>query len=69
MNNFDDNILEQDLKQLINIYDLIVKHMETSDYDEIIRNVLVEESSVLIDADTAIEKIKEVIDLENDMAF
>lgn len=69
INNFNDEILENDLKQLISIYDLIVKHMETSDYDEIIRNVLVEESDVLIDADTAIEKIKEVIDLENDMPF
>lgn len=44
INNFNDEILENDLKQLISIYDLIVKHMETSDYDEIIRNVLAEES-------------------------
>ncbi|MDE6241230.1 MAG: DUF3578 domain-containing protein [Anaeroplasmataceae bacterium] len=60
-NNFTNEELETDLKEMIEVYDMIVKHMGNNRYDKIIKNVISGEENSLIKADEAIKQIKETL--------
>lgn len=68
-NHFSDDELKQDLLDIIEIYDNIVNHFDSNSYDAVIQRVLADETDQMISADEAIERIKEVIDPDNDMPF
>lgn len=67
--NFDDEVLKKDLLEMVEIYDSIVKHFDSNSYDAVIQRVLAYEVEAIIPADEAVEKIREVIDPDNDMPF
>ncbi|MDE5547202.1 MAG: DUF3578 domain-containing protein, partial [Anaeroplasmataceae bacterium] len=60
-NNFINEELEADLKEMIEVYDMIIKHMGNISYDQIIKNVISGEENSLIRADDAIKQIKEAL--------
>ena len=68
-NNFSEEKLEQDLIEIMGIYDSIVDHFDSANYDTVIDRVLADETDHLISADEAIEQIKEVIDPYDDIPF
>lgn len=68
-NNFTESLMKQDLEELVDVYDFIMKHMTTRDYDQIIKDTLADEESDFVYADEAIDMLKEVIDPDNDLPF
>lgn len=68
-NNYNDSLMVADLTELVNIYDLIIKHMETRSYDQIIKDVLSEESDGKMSAEEAIMEISNAVDPDNEMPF
>ena len=68
-NNFSEEMLTNDLMEIIGIYDSIVNHFDSSSYDAIIQRVLAYESDQVIPADEAVEKIKEIVDPNNEIPF
>lgn len=66
-NNFNENELLIDLKEMVKIYDFIINHFKTNNYDEIIENILEYErlingKGLLVDIDKAEKIIKDNID-------
>ncbi len=53
----------------MDIYDSIVNHFDSENYDTVIKRVLADETDHLISADEAIEQIKEIIDPYDDIPF
>ncbi len=68
-NNFTEELLRADLIDLLNKYDEIIKHMETSSYDDIIKNVIAEEDISILSGDDAIQTIKEAVDPDDELPF
>ena len=68
-NNFTEELLKADLIDLINIYDFMVKHMETSSYDKIIKDVIAGEDDFVLVGDDAIQTIKEAVDPDDELPF
>lgn len=68
-NNFTNEMLKYDLLEMMNIYDSIVAHFDSSSYDEVINRVLAYEDDLIVPADDAIDKIKEIVDPDNDLPF
>lgn len=60
--NFTDELMKADLFDLIDDYDYILKHMDTRSYDQIIKDTLAEEENDLVDADDALDMLRESID-------
>ncbi|MBR1757718.1 MAG: DUF3578 domain-containing protein [Lachnospiraceae bacterium] len=67
--NFSDELIQRDLEELIGIYDLIVKHFDSGNYDTVIQRVLANEQEKMIPADEALDIIREVIDPDGDLPF
>ena len=68
-NNITNEVLLADLIELVQIYDFIVSHMETSSYDQIIKNVIADEDINILTAEEAIEQIKQTIDPDDEIPF
>lgn len=68
-NGFNDEAIVNDLKELIEIYESIIAYMETRSYDEVIEKVIFDETPNTISAEEAIEKIKDVVDPDNDLPY
>ena len=68
-NNITDETLEADLDELVEIYDLIVNHMENRSYDKVIKDILSYEQDVFVNVNDAIDMIKTTIDPDGDMPF
>jgi len=61
-NNFTYESLKQDLLNMINCYDYVIKHLDTYKYDDVIKKVIGYEQSPFVKADVAIQEIKESIE-------
>ena len=66
---FSEAILEKDLLEMVEIYDSIVKHFDSNSYDTVIQRVLAYDTDKRIPAEKAMEKIREVVDPDNDLPF
>ena len=69
LDNFDDNILFADLFELISIYDEISKLFETSDYNDLIKKIISENQSIIMDGESAIKEIQRYIDPDSEIPF
>ncbi|MBQ3411731.1 MAG: DUF3578 domain-containing protein [Oscillospiraceae bacterium] len=67
--NYTDEILKNDLFEMMEIYDSIVKHFDTNSYDTVIQRVLMDELDPIIPADDAIEQIRAIVDPDNDLPY
>lgn len=67
--NFNDMLMKADLLELVNVYDFIVKHMDTRNYDQIIQDTLADDENDFIYADEALNMLKESIDPYGDLPF
>ena len=61
-NNFTEDLMKADLFELVDIYDFIVKHMGTRDYDQIVKDTLADEENDLLCADDALDMLKKSLD-------
>jgi len=68
-NQFNEDMLKMDLIELMDIYDLIIQHMSTKSYDSVIKNIIEEEQDAVIDGDSAIEQIKDIVDPDDSIPF
>ena len=64
-----DTVLRNDLLEMMDIYDSIVKHFDSSSYDTVIQRVLAQEMEQMIPAEEAVERIREIVDPDNDLPF
>ena len=67
--NLTEEVMLADLIELVTVYDLMVQHMDTRNYDKIIEDVLADDSQDSVSADEAIESIKKALDPDNKMPF
>lgn len=66
---FTDVVLGNDLVEMIDIYDSIVKHFDSGSYDTVIQRVLAQEMEQMIPAEEAVEQIRTIVDPDNDLPF
>ena len=66
---FTDTVLRNDLLEMMDIYDSIVKHFDSGSYDTVIQRVLAQEMEQIIPAEEADEMIREIVDPDNDLPF
>jgi len=66
---FSDRMLKDDIEEIIDYYNLIVKHMDTRKYDDVIHAVLEDEEEIKVSGDEAVTSIKTAIDPDDDMPF
>ena len=67
--NFNDQILEADLTEVMSVYKQITMHMDTASYDQVIKSVLADEDIHITKADDAIEEIKKAVDPYDDIPY
>lgn len=67
--NYDDNLFLADLLEIVAIYSEISKLFETNNYNDLIKMILSEGQSVVMDGDSAIEQIQQYIDPESEIPF
>lgn len=68
-NDFSEKMLVKDLRDMVGIYDSIINHFDSNSYDSVIRRVLAYETDQILPADEAVEKIKEIVDPDDDLPF
>lgn len=67
--NLTDSLMKKELLELVDVYDFIVNHMNTRDYDKIIKDTLADDENDIIYADEALTMLKEAIDPDNELPF
>ena len=66
---YDTNLLQADLIELIAIYNTLAKLFLTSSYNDVIRPIVTSSQPVSIDGDKAIQGIKNCIDSDDDIPY
>ena len=66
---YDEEILKEDFKEAMKIYGYVASHFATQSYNDVIKSVLADEEDGAVDADTAVNLIKEAIDEDDSMPY
>lgn len=66
---FNNQIIIADMLEVMTIYESIAKHMDSSSYSQVIKDVLAESDNHIVDVDDAIETIKNAVDPDDDIPY
>lgn len=65
---YSEEMLKKDFREIMGIYEFIANHFATQSYDDVIKSVLADDN-LTVDAETAVNMIKEAIDEDDSMPF